>query len=409
MKLPLLIKIGFTVLVSAAVLWAATNKRLYDIAVLNVIVSMGLAAVLVLHLRLKPLWTDALAVLAGAGTLALIDFKILHYNFSVFGLISFLGLASFVALAVRATWSSGEERTRMSLAFAFAFLSLSVDAAALPFHALTAKLNPNVLDLYLYSFDGSLRVQLSFLLGQMFANNHHFGDASMFIYIGLPVAMGLVAAGRLLRGGKTAIPALAAFLLTAPIGVIFYNLFPAIGPLYIFGPRFPWNPLTSSQTTRLLLEPIPAPGFRNAMPSLHIAWVLLAWWFSRGLSAWERSIALVFVMFTVIATLGSGEHYFIDLIVGCAFGLFIYSLCQFPLGWNRQRATALGVGLGLTLAWFAALRFGVKFFWLSPILPWLACAATVAAVFFLQNRLDAANPAGVSELPAEEPVAISVS
>jgi hypothetical protein len=409
MKLPLPIKIGFTVLVSAAVLWAATNKRIYDIAVLNVIVSMGLAAVLVLHLRLKPLWTDALAVLAGAGTLALIDFKILHYNFSVFGLISLLGLASFVALAIRAVWSSGEDRTRMSLAFAFAFLSLSVDAAALPFHALTAKLNPNVLDLYLYSFDGSLRVQLSFLLGQMFANNHHFGDASMFIYIGLPVAMGLVAAGRLLRGGKTAIPALAAFLLTAPIGVIFYNLFPAIGPLYIFGPRFPWNPLTSSQTTRLLLEPIPAPGFRNAMPSLHIAWVLLAWWFSRGLSAWERSIALVFVTFTVIATLGSGEHYFIDLIVGCAFGLFIYSLCQFPLGWSRQRATALGVGLGLTLAWFAALRFGVKFFWLSPILPWLACAATVAAVFFLQNRLDAASPARISELPAEDPVAVSVS
>jgi hypothetical protein len=358
---------------------------------------------------LKPLWTDALAVLAGAGTLALIDFKILHYNFSVFGLISLLGLASFVALAIRAVWSSGEDRTRMSLAFAFAFLSLSVDAAALPFHALTAKLNPNVLDLYLYSFDGSLRVQLSFLLGQMFANNHHFGDASMFIYIGLPVAMGLVAAGRLLRGGKTAIPALAAFLLTAPIGVIFYNLFPAIGPLYIFGPRFPWNPLTSSQTTRLLLEPIPAPGFRNAMPSLHIAWVLLAWWFSRGLSAWERSIALVFVTFTVIATLGSGEHYFIDLIVGCAFGLFIYSLCQFPLGWSRQRATALGVGLGLTLAWFAALRFGVKFFWLSPILPWLACIATVAAVFFLQNRLDAASPARISELPAEDPAAVSVS
>lgn len=409
MKPPLPIKIGFTVLMAAAVLWAATDKRLYDIAVLNVIVSMGLAAVLVLHLRLKPVWTDVAGVIAGAGILSLVDFQILHYNFSAFGVISFLGLASFVALAVRAIWSSGEETTRIRLAFAFAFLSLSVDAAALPFHALTARLHPNVLDLYLYSFDGSLRVQLSFLLGQMFANNHHFGDASMFIYIGLPLVMGMVAAGRLLREEKTAIPALAAFLLTAPIGVLFYNLFPAIGPLYIFGERFPWNPLTSSQTTRLLLEPIPAPGFRNAMPSLHIAWVLLAWWFSRGLSAWERSIALVFVTFTVIATLGSGEHYFIDLVVGCAFGLFIYSLCQLPLGRSRVRLTALAAGLALTLAWFAALRFGVKFFWLSPVLPWLACAATVAAVFFLQSRLDAASPASASELPVEAPVAVSVS
>jgi hypothetical protein len=95
--------------------------------------------------------------------------------------------------------------------------------------------------------------------------------------------------------------------------------------------------------------------------------------------------------------------------VGCAFGLFIYSLCRFPLGWSRERITALAAGLVLTLAWFAALRFGVKFFWLSPVLPWLACIATVAAVFFLQNRLDAASPARISELSAEEPVAVSVS
>jgi hypothetical protein len=55
------------------------------------------------------------------------------------------------------------------------------------------------------------------------------------------------------------------------------------------------------------------------------------------------------------------------------------------------------------------LRFGVKFFWLSPILPWLACVATVAAVFFLQNCLDTASPANISALPAEELVAVSGS
>jgi hypothetical protein len=284
-----------------------------------------------------------------------------------------------------------------------------VDAAAAPFHSLTTKLNPKVLDLYLYSFDGSLRVQLSFLMGQIFADHPRFGDAAMFVYIGLPLVMAMVAAGHLQRDEKSALPAMAAFLVTAPIGVIFYNLFPALGPHYIFGPRFPWNPLTSDQATRLFLEPVAVSGFRNAMPSLHIAWVLLAWWFSRGLSAVERSIALAFVVFTVIATLGSGEHYFIDLVVGCAFGLFIYALCVFPLGWIKERKIALALGLGLTLAWFVALRYTVRFFWFSPILPWLACLATVAAVFFVRMRLGAPGASVASSESPQEPVAILAS
>ncbi len=405
MKLSVPIRIAFTLVVVAAALWAATNKRLYDIAVFNVLVSMGLAAIIVLHLRVKPSWRDAAGVAAGAGTLAVIDFKFLHYNFNAFGLLSFLGLASLVALAIRAAWSRGEESTRMRLAFLFAFLSLGVDAAAVLFHALTSKLNPKVLDLYLYSFDASLRVQLSFLMGQAYATWHRFGDAGMFIYIGLPVLLAMVAAGHLLHGSKAAIPAMAAFLVTAPVGVIFYNLFPALGPTYIFGPRFPWNPLTIDQAARLLLEPILVAGYRNAMPSLHIAWVLLAWWFSRGLSVWERSIAMVFMVFTAFATLGSGEHYFIDLVVGFPFALFVYALCAFPLGWTQERKVAFGLGLGLTLAWFAVLRQGVKLFWVSPILPWLACLVTVAAVVILQQRLEGASAKNASREAAPEPAA----
>jgi hypothetical protein len=410
MKLSMPIRIGFTLVVATAALWAATNKRLYDIAVFNVLVSMGLTAVIVLHLRLKPSWSDAAGVAAGAGTLALIDFKLLHYNFNVFGLLSFLGLASLVALAIRAAWSRDEESARMRLALTFAFLSLSVDAAAVLFHALTSKLNPKVLDLYLYSFDASLRVQLSFVMGQAYATWHRFGDAGMFVYIGLPVVLAMVAAGHLLHGRKAAIPAMAAFLVTAPIGVIFYNLFPAVGPTYIFGPRFPWNPLAIGEAARLRLEPILVAGYRNAMPSLHIAWVLLAWWFSRGLSVWERSIAMVFVVFTAFATLGSGEHYFIDLVVGFPFALFIYGLCAFPQGWTRERKAALGLGLGLTLGWFVALRVGVKLFWLSPILPWFACLVTVASVLILQQRLERASETNALLEGAREPVvAVSVS
>src|SRR5260370_17128958 len=99
MKLSVPIRIAFTLVVVAAALWAATNKRLYDIAVFNVLVSVGLAAIIVLHLRVKPSWRDAAGVAAGAGTLAGIDFKLLHYSFNAFGLLSFPGLPRLVALA----------------------------------------------------------------------------------------------------------------------------------------------------------------------------------------------------------------------------------------------------------------------------------------------------------------------
>jgi hypothetical protein len=49
-------------------------------------------------------------------------------------------------------------------------------------------------------------------------------------YIGLPVVLAMVVAGHLLHERKRAVPAIGAFLVTAPVGIIFYNLFPAWAP-----------------------------------------------------------------------------------------------------------------------------------------------------------------------------------
>jgi hypothetical protein len=396
MRLTLPAKIILTALAVAAPLWLGTNSRLYIFNALNVLMSIGLLSVTILHLRLKPAWLDALAIAAGAGILSLVDFKTLHYTFYVLGVFVFLGLTSLATLAIRAIWQDGAEATQMRLAFWFAFLSMCASLAALPLHSLTGKLNPKVLDLYLYSFDASMRVQLSFLMGQAYATWHRFGDAGMFIYIGLPVVMAVIAAGLLLQSRQKAIPAIAAFILTGPVGIIFYNLCPALGPKYVFGPRFPWDPLTIDQVSRLRLEPILAEGFRNAIPSLHMAWVLLAWWYSRGLSIWERAIAMIFVVFTIFSTLGGGEHYFVDLVVGFPFALFVYGLTRFSLPWTSERKTAVALGLVLTLGWIVALRLAVRFFWISPLLPWLFCAATIALVLIRERRLDRASDESVS-------------
>lgn len=252
--------------------------------------------------------------------------------------------------------------------------------------------HPKVLDLYLFSFDASLHVQLAFVLGQAFSLWPLLRTIAVALYIALPIPLALVYAGQLLRGRKNAYPAMAALLLTGPIGILFYNLFPALGPAHIFLQDFPWHPMTTLQASHLFREPIAVKGVQNAIPSLHIAWVLLAWWYSRGLSVWERGIALTFLAFTILATLGTGEHYFIDLVVAYPFSVMMQSLCAFPLRWMaRERVNGMLYGLLVTLTWLLALGRAPNVFWISPIIPWVCCVLTVASAIFLHRKLEAAT------------------
>lgn len=392
------------ILASLAVLLAAgflgTSRGFYDTCVMNVFFAFTLAGFALIYLRVRPRWGDALCLPCVAGLLAWVDIGILHFGFSAYGLLALLGLASIAAIALRAVWGKGEEQGRLGLAFLFAVLSAGSNAVAGFAHTWTARFTPKVLDLYLYCFDASLRVQFAFLMGRAYETWRWFRDPGMFAYIAFPVSIAVVFGGQLVRDRKMVLSAMTAFLLTGPVGVIFYTICPALGPAYLFTSRYPWNPLTMDQASRLVLESLAIPGLRNSMPSLHIAWVLLAWWYAKGLSIWERLIAMCFLVFTAFATLGSGEHYLIDLIVACPFALFIYALSVFHLPWtNRSRISAAVAGLGLTVAWIEVLRFNVKMFWLSPFLPWLACIGTLVAVVYLRRPLANAGVAPVSRVP----------
>jgi hypothetical protein len=163
--------------------------------------------------------------------------------------------------------------------------------------------------------------------------------------------------------------------------------------------------------SHLFREPIAVKGVQNAIPSLHMAWALLAWWYARGLSAWERGIALIFVVFTAFRTLGTGEHYFVDLVVAYPFGVMIQALCAFPLRWmQRERVPGLLYGLLTTLAWFVALVYAPNLFWVSPIVPWVCCLLTVLPAIYSHRKLEAATEMAVqgkSELASGMAVALS--
>jgi hypothetical protein len=385
-------------------IWLGTGRQFYREAMVSAFLAFALASVIIIHLRVCWSWMDALSILAGTALLSAIDLRILHYRPAIMAWLSFAGLSSLVIFGIRAIWAKQEQRKLFLLGYVPALLFVVSEYFADNLLHWTAANHPKALDLYLFSFDSSLGVQFPFLAGQAFAIWPWLRLVAILFYIGLPVPIAVIYSGQLLRVREKAIPSMVAFLATGPIGIIFYNLFPALGPVHLFLQGFPWHPLTIEQASRLLAEPIAIDGPPNAIPSLHMAWVLLVWWYSRRLSWWERFVALLFLSFTVLATLGTGEHYFIDLIVAFPFALMVEAVCAFNLDFSdRVRWLAFCGGLCGTLGWFALLRHSLHFFWLSPILPWTFCAVTILASLLCERQLQSHKHTISSNAPVPSP------
>lgn len=374
------------------------SSQFYSESLSSGFFAIALISVVIIQLRVSGWWPDGLALIALTALLAIVDFWFLHYTPHFIAWFSFFGLNSLLLLALRAIWSEGDRRKLLLFAFVPSLLFVTSEWFASNMLDLTEKLHPRTLDLFLYSFDGSLGVQLPFLMGQAFGLWPWFKVAGELFYVGLPIPIALVYSGQLLQVRERAIPAMAAFLLTGPVGILFYNLFPAMGPIHLLHQGFPWHPLDAEMLRRLLLEPVALRGPRNAIPSLHMGWVLLCWWYSRGLAWWERTITFLFVLFTFCATLGTGEHYFIDLVVAFPFALLMQALCAWPPVWkNRTHLSAFLFGLLSVLVWLAALRYVPHFFWISPIVPWAACAATVALTLWVKDGFDRSTALAVPD------------
>jgi hypothetical protein len=375
-----ILKIVLTALVLVCGIWLGTGSQFYREAMVSAFLGLALASVIIIHLRVCATWMDALSILAGTALLSAIDLRILHFRPAIMAWFSFAGLSSLIIFAIRAIWAKQSERKLFLLGFVPALLFVVSEYFADNLLHWTAANHPKALDLYLFSFDSSLGVQFPFLAGQAFAIWPLLRLLGVLFYIGLPIPIAVVYSGQLLRVREKAIPSMVAFLATGPIGIIFYNLFPALGPVHLFLQGFPWHPLTIEQASRLLAEPIAIDGPPNAIPS-----------------------------FTVLATLGTGEHYFIDLIVAFPFAVMVESLCAFNLEFtDRSRWIAFFGGLGGTLGWFVLLRHSLHFFWLTPVLPWSFCVVTVIASLLgerqLQCRKGATDVAGSVPSPALSPL-----
>ena len=270
----------------------------------------------VVHFSRRPgvIETIITAILASGLGIAYAGSRGVFGHFPASGLIgtaAFLGLASMLVLGAKACWSTEALRPLLAATFCPALVILTNLALAA-----TIQFQPHVFDLFLYRFDGSLGIQTSFVTGRWFAAWPFLSNICFLVYAALPLAEVLVFLA-FLHGQRMPANPLVLFVVTGVAGFILYQVCPATGPVHVFGVEFPKYPPPSQPLQALLLDDVP----RNAIPSLHSAWALLIWWNLRYSKNWMRWVATAFLALTLLATLGLGEHYLIDLVVALPFAV----------------------------------------------------------------------------------------
>jgi hypothetical protein len=305
-----------------------------------------------------------------------------------------LGFGALLLLGLRALWSEREGRENARALLVPALVLVFFILASANVLRLTSGLSPQTDDAWLYAFDGSLGFQPSFWMGRIMYGSLVLTRMTLLTYLSLPFAMAVVCAWQIPAAARrVSWHMLTVLLLAGVVGWLLYNVVPATGPLYAFGRDFPWNSLPYKDLSTFALQKMPLPlGIpRNGMPSLHMGWVVLLWWNSRGLPRALRAALIFYLFLTVIATLGSGQHYLVDLVVSLPFALAVQSVASYALPNKSRRIAAMVYGLGFTMAWLLLVRFGVSWALKSPVIPWTLILATTSVTLWLESWMSKRN------------------
>jgi hypothetical protein len=348
-----------------------------------------------------------LAVAAGAGYGA--AYALLGTSFGgsavqvVTGIGAFLGLGSLTVMSLAMVWT--DARTYLAPLRRALVLPVFSLIAGVSMDAVT-KAQPPAYDFYLYTFDSGLGLSPGAWAAKLFDALPWLGISASVTYALLLLFPTLYDAWGLHRGVRSNL--MTAFVVGGVCGFIFYQICPGLGPVYVFGSRFPAHLPAPGQFDLVMYR---GAGARNAMPSMHMTWAVLVWWSAWELTPLARFIASGFAALTFLATLGFGEHYLVDLIVAVPFALLIEAICAF----RRDRKTALGagaVGLAVTLSWLLLLR--------TPLvgqLPIWACwtmvvgtiAITVPLQFAMRRQLRMTHQPVARMAPSEHPSEVAVT
>jgi len=380
-------------LTGLAVMVVATlvlSRGFYNRTAADIFFSLTLASALLVFVHVRPI-SEIPQLAVVTCVLAWSQILFLTVPLRWFPLVAWLGVGSFLLLILRRLWGPEEQKELLQYAIVPPLLLVLLGYSSSTLLEITDKLHPQTYDLFLFFFDGSLGVQPSFKVGQFVLRSRWLTDVALLFYYGLPIPGILVYAKQLVRQRNYAVTVFLGLLVAGPVGVLFYNLLPACGPIYLVGADFPFHSPASQQFTAMVLQPVAIFGIRNAFPSLHMGWALLAWWYSKGLSRWTRFGLLLFLAGTVLATLGLGEHYLVDLAAAFPFALLIEAGCALlvPVS-DRRKSTSFLVALLMLFGWVVLLRFEVRIVRLSPLIPWTLIVGTIFSCLALRRPLQRA-------------------
>ncbi len=392
---------------TASVVALGATQWSYSLPLESHFVEYALVGVCTLYLFVFPRWLDFFGMLALAVSLLAFDHLGRGFPLHFDGCVSMVGVGALLLLGKRAFWDE-VPAARCGLTFTICYLGTSLLSPWLLEGLI--RLNPTLLDLYLYSFESSLHVQVSYLAAQFMHSSRWIFLPAYLCYLAIGFPLALCFGGQLARLREKAAPLMLPYLLAAPVGLFLFNWIPAIGPRRLFPQLFPYHPFPTAYSRHLVVGPILATGAPpNSIPSLHLTWALLAWWTSRGLHWSIRAVLLFFLLMTALATMGTGEHYLVDLVVALPFSVFLEALCAYdrlPMP-NTRRASLILYGGGGLLLWFSLLRYLPSVFWISPFIPWALVALTIGTSFWLERLLPppgarAQTAVAISEILAVE-------
>jgi predicted membrane-bound spermidine synthase len=367
----------------------------------------------VLFLFVRPGWRAAgFVTIAGLALNAFLLRDQDHQSWSYWTWVNSMGVGFGLSCLCAFAWwvARGTDRQRakgVALLAASVLISiymLSVDSLLV----LVARLHPQTYDFIAYLIDGTLGFQPSAIVAVLMG--HLTGGSALLdaAYSALGYGAAILYALQLRDGARTPCNIYTVFVMSVPVVFFLYQLCPIAGPRYAFGIDFP---LSLPDAASLPASPsiIINAAARNAMPSMHLGWSLLLWMNAGYVGRWARAGFAVLVGLTVLATLGLGEHYLVDLAAGVPAAVALQAMCTRVLPWNApERRNALLWGAALVAFWIIAVRLGVEAFLTVPGLTWAAMLGTVAACVALYRPLARASRTALT-LPEAPARAVSIA
>lgn len=266
-------------------------------------------------------------------------------------------------------------------------LGLSLVFTGIPHSGLqlTVSLHPYTYDLFALHWDAALGLNITKQLMLFCSSIPGLIYLAQLCYGFTPLGFLAVALLHLRKRPEQTASAMLVWVILTSCAMVAYNFFPITGPAYIFkAPDFFADVIANPQSIPLQMA-TSAIAPRNGMPSMHFGWMLAAsilWWQS-GTKWWSRAILVAMTVMTAIATLCTGEHYLVDLIVATPFVLAAIAASTINVSWKTPaRYLTVAVGFSTWFIWTLILKNLVGWTQTHTWFGYLVLALTAGVVYF---------------------------